>query len=267
MISPPLLAAARTCLLMQNTCVALCAAILSWYLSTHDHDLDREAAPSSSSWPYRMTVASVVALSSAAALASAGTTIVLQRDWVVVVAGGDADRLAGMNSVLRSVELTTFMAAPALAGALFDVAGYVWTGAFVAGWNAVSVAAEYALLSNIYRSYPALRREKKREEEEEEGGKGAEEGLMIKEEASKEKKKKDSLIRGTLDGWRVYFCHPVRNAGLGLAALYMTVLGFDNITYAFVLSQGVGESVLGVLVALNAVVGVAGSRAYPVFRR
>lgn len=31
-------------------------------------------------------------------------------------------------------------------------------------------------------------------------------------------------------GWAVYMADPVRNAGLGLACLYMTVLGFDSIT-------------------------------------
>ena len=28
--------------------------------------------------------------------------------------------------------------------------------------------------------------------------------------------------------WRAYMHHPVRNAGLGLALLFMTVLAFDN---------------------------------------
>lgn len=28
--------------------------------------------------------------------------------------------------------------------------------------------------------------------------------------------------------WRAYMQHPVRNAGLGLALLFMTVLAFDN---------------------------------------
>lgn len=31
-------------------------------------------------------------------------------------------------------------------------------------------------------------------------------------------------------GWKIYFSHPVKYAGLGLASLYMTVLCFDNIS-------------------------------------
>merc|ERR1719348_365211 len=56
-------------------------------------------------------------------------------------------------------------------------------------------------------------------------------------------------------------------AGLGLALLFMTVLGFDNITYGFCLMQGVPHAVLGVLVGISALVGVAGSLAYPVIRK
>ena len=58
-----------------------------------------------------------------------------------------------------------------------------------------------------------------------------------------------------------------RNAGVGLALLYMTVLGFDNVTYGFLLTQGVGENILGLLVGASAMVGVAGSLAYPFIRK
>ena len=56
-------------------------------------------------------------------------------------------------------------------------------------------------------------------------------------------------------------------AGLGLAFLYMTVLGFDNITYGFCLSQCVTEWLLGVLVGISAVIGVIGSLAFPYIRK
>ena len=37
-------------------------------------------------------------------------------------------------------------------------------------------------------------------------------------------------ITESWNGWKDYFAHPVHNAGIGLALLYMTVLGFDSIT-------------------------------------
>ena len=56
-----------------------------------------------------------------------------------------------MNSVLRTLDLTTNMVAPAVTGQLFHFLGHAWTAAFIAGWNLVSMAVEYALLDNIYR--------------------------------------------------------------------------------------------------------------------
>ena len=38
-------------------------------------------------------------------------------------------------------------------------------------------------------------------------------------------------------GWGHYLRHKVRTAGLGLALLYMTVLGFDTITWSYALLQ------------------------------
>ena len=61
--------------------------------------------------------------------------------------------------------------------------------------------------------------------------------------------------------------HSIRNAGLGLAFLYMTVLGFDNITYGYCLAQCVTEWLLGVLVGVSAIVGVIGSLSFPWLRK
>merc|ERR1712002_72038 len=73
-------------------------------------------------------------------------------------------------------------------------------------------------------------------------------------------------LQEALTGWKTYMTHPVMKAGVGLACLYMTVLGFDNITYGYCLMQGVPHAALGVLVGISALVGVAGSLAYPYLR-
>ncbi|CAG7723616.1 unnamed protein product, partial [Allacma fusca] len=44
-------------------------------------------------------------------------------------------------------------------------------------------------------------------------------------------------------------------AGLGLACLYMTVLGFDSITIGYIYSQGVNESFVGIIAAMGAISG------------
>ena len=61
--------------------------------------------------------------------------------------------------------------------------------------------------------------------------------------------------------------HTIRNAGIALSCLYMTVLGLDNITFAYCLSQCVSAWLLGVLVGVSAVIGVTGSASFPFIRK
>merc|ERR1712042_416654 len=179
--------------------------------------------------------------------------IIIQKDWIVVIAGNDTDILAKMNSILRTIELTTYMLAPAAAGQLFTFFGFGYTGIIIAGWNIVSVCLEYFLLSLIYKKYPALANKRRKVPE------------VDGEDA--EKSGDTNALREAYAGWKTYMSHPVMKAGVGLACLYMTVLGFDNITYGYCLMQGVPHAALGVLVGISALVGVAGSLAYPALRR
>lgn len=57
------------------------------------------------------------------------------------------------------------------------------------------------------------------------------EGTEVKETPAPEGGGALAPLKSTCEGWREYFRHSVRYAGIGLALLYMTVLGFDNITY------------------------------------
>ncbi len=84
----------------QNSCVAACAAGLAGYLGLFR--VGDGGGGGDSAAAYWSVVAFSVALSAVAALASNGTVIVLQRDWVVVIAGEDKDMLAGTYGKHRS---------------------------------------------------------------------------------------------------------------------------------------------------------------------
>ena len=144
---------------------------------------------------------------------------------------------------------------------MFDQAGIVGAAIFIAAWNLVSVVAEYLLLVSIYKKFPTLAHKIRKES----GGET--------EEKSETRFSVFDLLRSawsgiinTLKSWQSYMHHPVRNAGLGFAFLYMTVLGFDNITYGYCMRQCVIESVLGGLVGVSAVFGVLGSLVFPSLR-
>ena len=77
--------------------MAICAAILSAFLLTPQHDNEdhqwNEEHEDRDPWWHAVVISSVC-LSAMASLASCGSSIVLQKDWIVVVAGGDANGLA-----------------------------------------------------------------------------------------------------------------------------------------------------------------------------
>jgi len=173
-----------------------------------------------------------------------------EKDWIVMIAGGDSDRLATMNSIFRTIDLVCLTLTPTLAGLLFSYTSYLVCALFIGVWNLVSVFLEFLLLVSIYQEFPALSNIK-----------------PVTLNGEKPRGVISSLTGSLTRGWRTYFTHHTLLAGLGLALLFMTVLGFDNITWAFILMQCVEESLLGAMVAVSALVGVLGAAAFPPLRR
>ncbi len=141
---------------------------------------------------------------------------------------------------------------------------------FIAVWNLISVVVEYFLLVTIYEKFPDLSRKTQRNDEiiknpEETAVNDSKSCNNVKQ--FKMFKSIWSAMINTFKSWKSYMSHPLRNAGIGLAFLYMTVLGFDNITYGFCMRQCVTESVIGALVGVSAIFGVLGSVTFPLLRK
>lgn len=69
------------------------------------------------------------------------------------------------------------------------------------------------------------------------------------------------------DGWVSYYNQSVFLAGMGLAFLYMTVLGFDCITTGYAYTQGLSGSTLSLLMGASAITGILGTVAFTWLRR
>ena len=107
----------------------------------------------------------IILVSDVANLASVGCKIVIERDWIVVVASGDDNKLATMNAVFRTIDLTALVLSPAFAGLIFDFASDAAVALTIGIWNIVSVVVEYYLLILIYREFPDLAKDKKQDVE------------------------------------------------------------------------------------------------------
>lgn len=112
-----------------------------------------------------------------------------------------------MNSVMRTIDLTTKILAPVAIGALISYWSQMSGAIFIAGWNVVSCFAEIYLLHLIYKWMPQL-------------------GVKNSSQESHGK----NPFKECWDGWCQYFRHSVLLAGLAFSCMFMTVLGFDQIT-------------------------------------
>jgi len=235
---------AQICLIVQNSMVAinclLMAAFFYWRV---------EAVAKLGAWVPIIVATLAIALAVLSSLASTGSKIVVEKDWIVVISANNPDRLAKLNSIFRTIDLVCLSATPALAGLLFQFTNYTFTALCIGGWNVISVVLEYLLLVSIYHQYNDLARPKKVDEDSKPGSSGL-----------------FSRVFGSYKGWTYYFTHKFRNAGLGLACLYLTVLGLDSITWSFSLTQCVPELVLGLCVGVSAFLGILGSTTFPVLR-
>ncbi|XP_002741254.1 ferroportin-like [Saccoglossus kowalevskii] len=89
---------------------------------------------------------------------------------------------------------------------------------------------------------------------------------QIKQENWKKVLKAFGLCITLGEGWKTYMSYAVWSAGVGLAFLYMTVLGFDSISTGYAYSQGLAEWLIGVLMGLGSVFGLLGTALFPRLR-
>ena len=76
-----------------------------------------------------------------------------------------------------------------------------------------------------------------------------------------------SLFFSLRDGWKIYMHQQIALAGIAMATIYLTVLGFSGVTVAYFITQGLPSAVIGAAQGTGAIFGVSGTIAYPTIRR
>ncbi|KAK7938809.1 hypothetical protein WMY93_002135 [Mugilogobius chulae] len=282
----PRLKVAQTSLVVQNSCVILCGVLLMVVFQFKE-----ELAEMYNGWILTTCYILVITIANIANLASTAMSITIQRDWVVVVAGQDSSKLADMNATVRIIDQLTNILAPMLVGQVMSFGSHFIGCGFISGWNLVSMCVEYSLLWKVYQKTPALaskagQKDPQQQElkdlspvREMENGQSPEESsqpLMIDSAAVK---KSDSPknrgccyqvsepLRTLKTGWIAYYNQNIFFAGMSLAFLYMTVLGFDCITTGYAYTQGLNGSVLSLLMGASAISGICGTVAFTWIRK
>uniref|UniRef100_A0A3Q3VLN4 Solute carrier family 40 member n=1 Tax=Mola mola TaxID=94237 RepID=A0A3Q3VLN4_MOLML len=221
----------------------------------------------------------VIVLADVANLASTALTIAIQRDWIVVITGYNRGHLAGMNATMRRIDQVTNILAPLAVGQVMTLASNVVGCGFILGWNLVSLIVEFFFLSRVYRIVPALSVKPPVEEEERVYQQRIERRMSqgnvtqpqpLTEGACNTSLKEITnlplcfrrfrwLVSTCKEGWKAYYRQPVFLAGMGLAFLYTTVLGFDCITTGYAYTQGISGSLLSLLMGVSAITGLMGT--------
>lgn len=196
----------------------------------------------------------------------------------------------GTNSILRRIDLTSNILAPVSTGLILDYGSTLIGVVFIACWNIVSVFVEYTMLSSVFRSCPALAEKAVDVARINSNSKNSEPDLanddlsefdgdgtilVPRVKTSRSLKtffnlvfdKVKSRVRVIRLGLKLFFQQRVALAGIGLAFLHLTVLGFDSITTAYAYSQHVSVLALGILTGAGALTGIFGTFLFPALRR
>ncbi|XP_037705842.1 solute carrier family 40 member 1 [Choloepus didactylus] len=274
---------ARTSLVVQNVSVILCGIILMMVF-LHKNEL----LTMYHGWVLTSCYILIITIANIANLASTATTITIQRDWIVVVAGEDRSKLADMNATIRRIDQLTNILAPMAVGQIMTFGSPVIGCGFISGWNLMSMCAEYFLLWKVYQKTPALAVKAALKAEEAELKQlnlqkdtepkplegthlmGEKDPNILELEHEQEPSCASQMaepFRTFRDGWISYYNQSVFLAGMGLAFLYMTVLGFDCITTGYAYTQGLSGSILSILMGASAITGIMGTVAFTWLRR
>ncbi|NXU94740.1 S40A1 protein, partial [Xiphorhynchus elegans] len=195
--------------------------------------------------------------------------------------------LTDMNATIRRIDQLTNILAPMAVGQIMTFGSPMIGCGFISGWNLMSMCVEYLLLWKVYQKTPTLALKSAKVEESElkqlnakkESDMKPAEGVQLiveKDVAGFEPAQEKEVGCAARiaepfvtfrDGWVAYYNQPVFLAGMGLAFLYMTVLGFDCITTGYAYTQGLSGSVLSLLMGASAVTGIMGTVAFTWLRR
>ncbi|KAG9276094.1 solute carrier family 40 member 1-like [Astyanax mexicanus] len=276
---------AHASLFIQNISVTVCSIVLMLVFS-----YKKWVEEIWDGWLTVVCYMVVIVLADVANLASTALTIAIQRDWIVVITGYNRGHLAGMNATMRRIDQVTNILAPLAVGQVMTLASNVVGCGFILGWNLVSLIVEFIFLSRVYRIVPALSvkppvteeenyLQRKRERKSSQGENSLRQTVLLTENAGSVSltgqtamlplcfRRLQGLLSTCKEGWRAYYRQPVFLAGLGLAFLYTTVLGFDCITTGYAYTQGISGSLLSLLMGVSAVAGLLGTIMFTKLRK
>ncbi|KAL9992584.1 putative ferroportin-1, MFS transporter superfamily [Helianthus debilis subsp. tardiflorus] len=215
-----------------------------------------------------------------AILSSLAGTILIEREWVVVISEGhSSNMLTKLNSRIRRIDLISTLFAPVVTGFIISFISMVASAVGLAIWNILSVFLQYWFLNSVYKGIPALQeRSRKRELQYKTKPNNQEQAPSTsQEQTDRHHDSSDCVSSGSLvrkfvkrvsespfiHAWRVYLQQDVVLAGLSLAILYFTVLSFGTLMTATLEWDGIPAYIIGTGRGISSIMGISATFVYP----
>lgn len=209
----------------------------------------------------------IIVFGASANVIAQGEKISIAKDWIVVVCKGNKTLLAESNALLRRIDLTVAIVSPIAVGFAMSIVSTYASIIFICMWDLFSFFAEYFLLLKVYKDIPELRF-KNNNDEESVSLLGKESSMETEGRFVEVKSGFDVVgrLKSFIQGWHVYYKQDVFLAGLSLAMLYLTCLGFNAITTGYASSQGLTALSVSLCYAAGSLVGIFGTFLFPYMR-
>ncbi|XP_035839962.1 solute carrier family 40 member 2 isoform X2 [Helianthus annuus] len=184
-----------------------------------------------------------------AVLSSLAGTILIEREWVVVISEGhSSNMLTKLNSRIRRIDLISTLFAPVVTGFIISFISMVASAVGLAIWNILSVFLQYWFLNSVYKGIPALQeRSRKRE-------------LQFKTKPDNQEQAPSTSQEQTD---RHHDSSDCVSSGLSLAILYFTVLSFGTLMTATLEWDGIPAYIIGTGRGISSIMGISATFVYP----
>ena len=242
----------RAVLIGQYGCVLVCA--VACYALLMDEDgkdgIETNSTLDSFDLPTTLLLIAIHLLGGFSLLFSEASTVAIEKDWAVVIAGGhDDDYLGKLNISLRQIDLGSKMLSPVVVGFFLMAVGERLQPAIlaVAIINALSFFVEYCCLTKICSLAPDLMT----------GG-----NSETSDDDDQDGEQKHCASCSFFAGLVIYFQQNIAAGGLALALLYLNVLSVGELMTAYLVSRGMSLHALGIWRGISSIVGIFGTKVF-----
>ncbi|XGW32540.1 hypothetical protein V3C99_017246 [Haemonchus contortus] len=227
-------------LFVNNVAISLSALIFFFNLS--------EKYAAESNWVKTLYLLFAILFGSVSRVASEAQKTAFTKDWIVVIIEKTKGaRLSTQNAAMTVIDQASSFMTPLIAGLMLDCVSRPVCCLLIIAWNILSWSVEASMLLWIYRRIPELAQRTRSDS------------------VSKEPSIDDTPSPAA--AYSAYFRQSSFRAAFGLALLYMTVLGFDNLALSYGASQGMSASTLGLFRSIGSLLGLLGALSYTALER